>query len=73
MARLTGVELLSLVAAAYGRTRLVALPPLEPEREPFDSLGVCTSSIETLGVLVALHVHRPRQRLSTTRSIGGTR
>jgi hypothetical protein len=48
--------LLGTVAAAYVATRLVALPPLDPEREPFDTLGICTSAIEALGALVALHL-----------------
>lgn len=55
--------LLGLVAVAYVATRLVALPPLDPEREPFDTLGVSTSAIEALGVLVAIHLYRPRLRL----------
>jgi hypothetical protein len=51
--------LLGLVAVAYLATRLVALPPLDPGREAFDSLGIGTSAIEVLGVLIAIHVHRP--------------
>jgi hypothetical protein len=31
------------------------------------------SAIETLGVLAALHIHRPRLRLSPALSPGGTR
>jgi hypothetical protein len=65
--------LLGTVAAAYVATRLVALPPLDPEREPFDTLGICTSAIEALGVLVALHIDRPRPRLSPALSPGGKR
>jgi hypothetical protein len=66
--------LLGMVAAAYVATRLVALPPLDPEREPFDTLGACTSAIEALGVAAALHIHRPRRpRPSPTLSRGGTR
>ena len=64
---------LGTVAAAYVLTRLVALPPLDPEREPFDVLGVCTSAIEALGVLLAVHTYRPRRRLSPALSTGGKR
>jgi hypothetical protein len=65
--------LLGLVSIAYVATRLVALPPLDPDREPFDTLGICTSAIEALGVLVAIHLRRPRPRLSPALSPGGTR
>ena len=65
--------LLGSVAAAYVASRLVALPPLDPEREPFDTLGICTSAIEVLGALIALHIHRPRPRLSPALSPGGTK
>jgi apolipoprotein N-acyltransferase len=65
--------LLAVVAVAYVATRLVALPPLDPEREPFDALGICTSAAEALGVLVAIHVSRPRQRLVPALSPGGKR
>jgi hypothetical protein len=65
--------LLGTVAAAYVATRLVALPPLDPEREPFDTLGISTSAIEALGALAALHIHRPRRRLSPALSPGGKR
>ena len=50
--------LLGAVAAAYVATRLAALPPLDPDREPFDRLGIGTSAIEALGLLLAVHVHR---------------
>ena len=55
---------LGTVAVAYVLTRLVALPPLDPEREPFDALGICTSVIEVVGVLLVVHLYRPRPRLS---------
>jgi hypothetical protein len=62
MARLAHLELLFLISAgavgagvhaavapAHLATRLAALPPLDPGREPFDALGICTSTIEALG------------------------
>jgi hypothetical protein len=56
--------LLAALVVGYASTRLVALPPLDPDREPVDSLGLVTTSIETLGLLLALHLSIPR---------GGTR
>jgi hypothetical protein len=56
--------LLAALVAGYAATRLLALPPLDPEREPLDGLGVVTTCIEALGLLVALHLSIPR---------GGTR
>lgn len=61
--RALGVLLAALVAG-YTSTRLAALPPLDPEREPLDGLGLATTCVEALGVLLALH-------LSTSR--GGSR
>src|SRR5947207_8322021 len=43
--RLLGALLAGLVVA-YAATRLAALPPLDPDREPLDVLGVCTSAFE---------------------------
>src|SRR5918912_2101640 len=48
-ARALGALLGGLVVA-YALTRLSALPPLDPDREPLDVLGVCTSAVEALGV-----------------------
>jgi hypothetical protein len=56
--------LLAALVAGYASTRLLALPPLDPEREPLDRLGVVTTSVEALGLLLALHLAIPR---------GGTR
>jgi hypothetical protein len=47
--------LLATVATGYLVTRLAAIPPLDPERESFDTLGNCTSAIEG---------RRPRTRRS---------
>jgi hypothetical protein len=66
--------LLATVAAGYVATRLVAIPPLDPEREPFDTLGICTSAIEVFGLVLAVHIHTPPRRLpSLSLSSGGRR
>ena len=67
--------LLGGLIVAYTATRLVALPPLDPTREPLDALGVATSAIEATGLLLALHLGRRapiRRRLPFTLSPGGT-
>lgn len=63
--------LLGSVAAGYVVSRLVAIPPLDPEREPFDALGICTTAIEAFGLLLALHIHVPLRRLSQAHPHGG--
>jgi hypothetical protein len=63
--------LLGAVAAAYLVTRLAAIPPLDPEREAFDALGVGTTSIEVVGLLLAAHLYRPRLRLPLATHRGG--
>jgi hypothetical protein len=55
--------LLATVAGGYVVTRLAAIPPLDPERESLDALGICTSAIEVFGLVLAVHMHRPRRRL----------
>ena len=55
--------LLATVATGYLVTRLAAIPPLDPERESFDTLGICTSAIEVFGVVLAVHIHTQRWRL----------
>lgn len=65
--------ILATVAAAYVVTRLAAIPPLDPEREPFDALGICTSAIEALGLLLAVLIHGPHTRLTPQLSSGGRR
>ena len=56
--RVLGALLVGLVVA-YAATRLAALPPLDPDREPLDLLGVCTSAVEALGAAAALRLGRP--------------
>ena len=51
-ARTVGLVLATLVAG-YVATRLAAVPPLDPDREPFDALGICTTAIEAAGLLLA--------------------
>jgi len=66
--------LLATVAGGYVVTRLVAIPPLDPEREPFDALGISTSAIEVAGLVLAVHVHVPPRRLRhLSLSSGGRR
>jgi hypothetical protein len=54
--------LLATVAGGYVLTRPAAIPPLDPEREPFDALGISTSAIETFGLVVAIHIRQPQTR-----------
>jgi hypothetical protein len=63
--------LFGAVAIGYVATRLAALPPLDLEREPFDALGICTSAVEAVGLLLAIHILLPQTRLSPASS-GGT-
>jgi hypothetical protein len=55
--RLLGALLGSLVLA-YALTRLAALPPLDPDKESVDALGVCTSALEVAGVVIAIRLGR---------------
>jgi hypothetical protein len=48
--------LLGGLVVAYALTRLAALPPLDPERESLDVVGVCTVAIEALGVAAAVRL-----------------
>jgi len=66
--------LLAAVAGGYVVTRLVAIPPLDPERESFDTLGICTSAIEVFGLVLAVHILTPPRRLRhLSLSSGGRR
>jgi hypothetical protein len=62
--RVLGALLAGLVVA-YAATRLAALPPLDPDREPLDALGVCTSALEAAGFVAA-------SRLVLAHNPGGT-
>jgi hypothetical protein len=44
------------LASAYVLTRLVALPPLDPDREELDLTGVVTVAVELAGVLAGLRL-----------------
>jgi hypothetical protein len=50
--RILGALLGGLVVA-YALTRLAALPPLDPDREPLDLLGVCTCAVEAAGLVAS--------------------
>jgi hypothetical protein len=65
--------LLASVATGYLVTRLAAVPPLDPERESFDTLGICTSLVEVFGVVLAVHIQMRQGRLRhLSLSSGGT-
>jgi len=61
---------LAALIAGYAATRLAALPPLDPTREPVDPLGAVTTALEAAGVLVAVRLARKRSSFPTS---GGTR
>ena len=72
-ARVLSILFASLIAA-YTGTRLVALPPLDPVREPLDALGACTTAVEAAGLFVAMRLGWPtkRGRHSFAITTGGT-
>jgi hypothetical protein len=62
------------LVGAYLLARLVALPPLDPDREPFDTVGVLTVAAELAGVVAALRLLLPPSAAGsrTALSQGGT-
>ena len=44
------------LVVGYVATRLVALPPLDPDREPLDPVGVVTTLIEAAGLVAAVRL-----------------
>jgi hypothetical protein len=54
------------LVAGYVATRIVALPPLDPDPEPIDAIGVATTAVEAAGVLAALHLARREPTSSTS-------
>ena len=57
--------LFATLVLGYIATRVAALPPLDPEREPFDSLGVVTTAIEAAGLVAAVRLAIRETSLST--------
>lgn len=48
--------LFGVLVVGYIATRVAALPPLDPEREPLDSLGVVTTAVEAAGLVAAIRL-----------------
>jgi hypothetical protein len=71
--RLLGALFFGLIVA-YALTRLVDLSPLDPTQEPVDVVGVCTSAVEAVGLVLAARLGRrhQRRRLSLDVTTGGT-
>ena len=46
--------ILAGLVSAYALTRLVALPPLDPDREPLDLTGAITVAVELVGMFAGL-------------------
>ena len=59
------------LVTAYVLTRVVALPPLDPEQEELDKIGLLTVIAEAGGVLVAFR--RPIGRSTGSRQLFATR
>lgn len=52
------------LVVGYVATRIVALPPLDPDREPLDPLGVATTAMEAAGLVAALRLFSHRTHSS---------
>ena len=59
--------LLAGLMLAYLATRTTGIPVLDPERETVDVVGVATTTVEAIGLAVALWLIQPlgRHRRST--------
>jgi cytochrome bd-type quinol oxidase subunit 2 len=53
------------LVVGYVATRVAALPPLDPDREPLDALGAATTAVEAAGLVVALRLIRRQPQSST--------
>lgn len=53
------------LVVGYVATRLAALPPLDPDREPLDGVGVATTLVEAAGLVVAFRLLRGGMSSST--------
>jgi hypothetical protein len=62
------------LVGAYLLTRLTALPPLDPDREPFDTVGLVTVAAEIAGIAAGLRLLLPAPATGsrTLLSQGGT-
>lgn len=54
------------LVVGYVATRIVAIPPLDPDREELDPLGVATTAVEVAGLVAALHLTRKEPASSTS-------
>jgi hypothetical protein len=53
------------LVVGYVATRVAALPPLDPDREALDPLGVATTLVEAAGLVAALRLAR-KEPISST-------
>lgn len=59
--------LLAGLMLAYLATRTIGIPWLDPEPEALDAVGIATSGVEALGVVIAAWlIHPPRRRVRRT-------
>ena len=48
--------LFAALVVGYLATRVSALPPLDPDREPLDPLGIATAAVEAAGLVAAVRL-----------------